>query len=761
MIITKNWLNEFLDVSELSIEKIAQTLNSIGLEVDSIDEVSIPSKVVVAKVLECEKHPDADKLNICQVDIGSEVKQIVCGAKNVATGQMVAAAIVGADLGNNFVIKEAKLRGVDSHGMICGSSEIGLPKTNDGILILDDSIGELELGKELSSYEILQDTIIEIELTANRGDCLSIHGVARDLSAALDIPLRENLLDSNIVQSDDVNISFAQDSTSLLAYQSIDALCVSSNTLINLRLGFVDEYVENEIERLLAYTTQSTGVLLRAYDINPNEISIQKDSNGLDSVVCDSKTLSIVGVNQSKEFRLKGGEKQFLLEASYINPDIISRAVMGLKIEKDDLYYRSSRGSEPDLEFGLGYFANLIGQKSLNISKIGKVEKYSTELSVSFERINNFIGQDIEPSKVINILEKLRFIVEPKDDSLNIKVPTFRHDISHDQDIIEEIVRIVGIDNIVSTPFSFAEKSKMNESYIAYKKRNHFRAKASARGYFEAVHYFFDSKEKMKKYNLETVSDNLDLLNPITKELNTLRSTLLLHLLNSASRNLKHGKKGVKLFEVGRVINSDRDEFSRISFIWSGDKESASISNHGKPSEIDFMSFASDVSAVIGDIKLEVGSDDNSLVNPYEYARVIVSGEDVGFIARVHIDVESDYDLPSTYICEIDFDKVIYKKVIATDYSKFPSLSRDLSFVIPKEMKFKEIRDYLSSVLPDEVIGVYPIDLYESEELGDSVSLTVKFILQSKEKTLEESDITSIMKNIMDGLRDNMNVGIR
>ncbi len=761
MIITKNWLNEFLDVSELSIDKIAQTLNSIGLEVDSINKVSIPSKVVVAKVLECEKHPDADKLNVCQVDIGGEVKQIVCGAKNVATGQIVVAAVVGADLGNNFIIKEAKLRGVDSHGMICGSNEIGLPKTNDGILVLDNSIGELELGKELCSYDSLNDTVIEIELTANRGDCLSIYGVARDLSAALDIPLRESSLDFNITQSNAINISHDNDTLSVLSYQSVDTLCTTSNTLIDLRVGFVDEYVENEIERLLAYTTQATGVLLRAYAINPNEIDIQKDENGLDCVICDNKVLSIIGVNQSKEFRLSGIEKQFLLEASYINPDIISRAVMGLKIEKDDLYYRSSRGSEPNLEFGLGYFANLIGKNSVDISKVGMVDKYSTTIDISFDRIDNFIGQDIDHSKVVNILKKLRFDVYEKDNGIEIKVPTFRHDISHDQDIIEEIVRVVGIDNIVSTPFSFAEKNRINNSYRSYKKRNHFRAKAAARGYFEAVHYFFDSKEKMQGYNLESIPSNLDLLNPITKELNTLRSTLLLHLLNSASRNLKHGKKSVKLFEVGKVVNKNRDEFSRISFIWSGDKDIASISNHGKPSEIDFMSFASDISAVVGDIKLEVGDDNNSLVNPYEYARVLINGEDVGFIARVHVDVESDYDLPSTYICEVDFDKLIYEKVIACDYSKFPSLSRDLSFVIPKNMKFKEIRDYLNSVLPSEVIGVYPIDLYESEDLGDNMSLTIKFILQSKDKTLKESDITSIMTTIMEGLKNDMNVGIR
>ncbi len=761
MIITKNWLNEFLDVSELSIDTIAKTLNSIGLEVDSIDEVLIPSKVVVAKVLECEKHPDADKLNVCQVDVGGKITQIVCGAKNVAAGQIVAAAVVGADLGNNFIIKEAKLRGVDSHGMICGSSEIGLPKTNDGILVLDESIGELELGRELSSYVSLQDTVIEIELTANRGDCLSVYGVARDLSAALDIPLKDNLVASKVTETNEIGISCDYDSTSLLAYQSVATFGVSSNTLINLRLGFVDNYVENEIERLLAYVTQATGVLLRAYNIIANQIDIQKDNNGLDCVLCDSKILSVVGINQSKDFKLSGHEKEFTLEASYINPDFISKAVMGVKIDKDDLYYRSSRGSEPTLEFGIGYFSDLIGQSSVNISKVGSIAQYSGELDILFERINNFIGQDIEPSKVVNILEKLRLVVTQKDNGVHIKIPSFRHDINHDQDIIEEIVRIVGIDNIQSTPFTFSEKSRMNDSYKAYKKRNHFRSKAAGRGYFEAVHYFFDSREKMEQYNLETIPTNLDLLNPITKELNTLRSTLLLHLLNSASRNLKHGKKGVKLFEVGRVINAKREEFSRISFIWSGDKEVSSISNHGKPKEIDFMSFASDISAVVGDIRLEIGDDENSLVNPYEYARVMIEGEDVGFIARVHVDVESDYDLPTSYICEIDFDKVLHEKIIASDYSKFPSLSRDLSFVIPKSMKFKEIRNYLDTILPIEVMGVYPIDLYESEDLGENVSLTIKFILQSKDKTLEESDITAIMSTIMNGLHESLNVSIR
>jgi phenylalanyl-tRNA synthetase beta chain len=191
MIITRNWIQEFIDISKISTEDICKTLNSIGLEVDSLQTTSIPEKVVVGKVTQREKHPDADKLSICQVDLGFETVQIVCGAKNVDAGQFVPVAINGCDLGGGFKIKKAKLRGVESNGMICSSTELGLAKLNDGILELDDSIGELVLGKELKDYPTLNDNIIEIELTANRGDCLSINGIARELSTYYNLPLVE------------------------------------------------------------------------------------------------------------------------------------------------------------------------------------------------------------------------------------------------------------------------------------------------------------------------------------------------------------------------------------------------------------------------------------------------------------------------------------------------------------------------------------------------------------------------------------------
>ncbi len=749
MIITKSWLNEFVDIEDISTNEICDTLNSIGLEVDSVREVSIPNGVVVGRVLECEKHPDADKLSLCLVYIGSSKQQIVCGAKNVAKDQFVPVATVGANLGDGFVIKEAKLRGVDSFGMICSSSEIGLGKSNDGILVLDESIGELVLGKELSEYPTLNDTVIEIELTANRGDCLSILGVARDLSAALDIPLKEMEL-PNLNDGLDIELEVKSSDVSLIYQEGRE---FDSNALIDIRVALVEKYVEDSSLRVLNYVTHSTGVLLRSYSKLFKSLVLKED-NGIWSIFGDGEVISQVGISQTIE-----STPTALIEASYIDPDTVSKSVMGKDLKKDDLFYNSSRGSESDLEFGVRYLNSLVSTKEFKSIKSPQQPSFSERVEVSFSKIDNFIGQEISRDRVVSILEKLRFRVTVNGDRLEIDVPTFRSDIKNDQDIIEEIVRMVGIDKIASTPLTFREKNSQNSFYQEYKKRNFYRTKASAL-FYETIHYFFDSKERLEKYGLPTLKDELDLLNPITNELNTLRTTLLMHLLESASKNIKQGKKSVKLFEIGRVVDESREEQSKIAFIASGEREVSSVANGGKPKSVDFFHFAKMVTDVIGDVELKLSKETPKFVNPYEYARVYKSGVDIGFIARVHIDTEREFDLPKSYLCELDFDGLEYDIIKAEPYSKFPSLTRDISLLVPKEMNFLEIKEVLKGV-DEYIIDQYPVDRYESEELGDMVSLTIRLVLQSFEKTLEESDINSSMQKVLDTLKEKLSLELR
>ena len=752
MIVLRSWLNEFIDISDISSEDICKTLNSIGLEVDSLNSVKIPSGVVVGKVLECEKHPDADKLNICQVDLGSRVEQIVCGAKNVAKDQYVAVATVGADLGEGFVIKEAKLRGVNSNGMICSSSEIGLGKTNDGIMVLDESIGELKLAKELCEYEVLNDDIIEIELTANRGDALSIYGVARDLSAALNRDLKDFQNGISVQKKE----SISKDDLPLhLAYYKIEEE-LKSSTLVDIRLGLVDKFKESGLKNIIAYLTHATGVLFRSYPKIANNIAI-REKNGLGVVYFDDSEVSIVGVNQT----LDGVADKNLIEASYIDPHFISKAMMDKDIKTDELFYNSSRGSESSLELGFSYLCKILNKSDISILSTKMEDNYKKNINLSIDWLEKFIGQKIDKKRVVDILTKLRFLVEDSGDSLDIRVPLFRSDIENRADLAEEFVRMIGIDNLKSTPMNIIQRDIFNKSYFDYKKRNFYRVRATGAGFSEAIHYFFDSSKLLEEFSLESIDKSLDLINPINSELDTLRTTLVLHLIRSASLNIKNSKRSVKLFEIGRVVDKNRDEHNRFAFIFSGDKEEAYISNLAKAKSIDLLSFANSVSHVIGDFELKKMEDDIKILNPYESADIYILGKKVGYMGELHIDLKDRFDLPKSYICELEFDKLEFDTILAKPYSKFPSLNRDISILKPKELEFSTINKSIKRLGIDEIIKVYPIDLYRSDELQDKESLTIRLVIQSDTKTLNESEINGIMSKIVEELKSDLGLELR
>ena len=245
MIVTKSWLNEFISIEDKSTEELCKTLNSIGLEVDRVVEYTIPNKIVFGHVIECEKHPDADKLNVCKVDIGTSIRQIVCGAANVRKGLHVAVATVGAEMPGGLKIKPVKLRGVESEGMICSASELGLADIGGGIIEFDSSIGEFKLGQELSENPYLQDTLIEIELTANRGDCLSIYGVARDLCAAYSRPLKKiddaQDIDRRMGIGRILQFSHTDGLNVNLRYKAVDFKEMKLPFIVSLRLSQIEE----------------------------------------------------------------------------------------------------------------------------------------------------------------------------------------------------------------------------------------------------------------------------------------------------------------------------------------------------------------------------------------------------------------------------------------------------------------------------------------------------------------------------------------
>ncbi|WP_300362414.1 phenylalanine--tRNA ligase subunit beta [Hydrogenimonas sp.] len=762
MIVTRTWLEEWVDLKGISTEEICRKLNSIGLEVDSLKEYRVPEKIVVGYVESCEKHPDADKLSVCQINLGTAVRQIVCGAKNIAAGQYVPVATVGAVMPNGMKIKHAKLRGVESDGMVCSSTELGLPELGDGILVLDETIGGLEIGKPLKEYPPFNDDVIEIELTANRGDCLSIYGVARELSVGFDRPMKT--LEYREKESKSLGIGrilqFAHQGNPPvdLLYRAVDLKSIDVPLFIRLRLALVDiDITERAIDAYIDYAVHASGVILREYGFsklsNGSEkakITLKQLDNGLGAVETDGKTASIVGIYQNEELKADENEKTLILEASYIRPELIAPVVKKENLKTDALYYRTSRGSEPDLDFGCRVLLHLLCTYA-EVEVYAGCSEYMTQkepltLDISMDEIEALVGQAVEISTVVNILSKLGFYIHRTEDGKIIfDVPAFRHDIVNKQDVIEEVVRIVGIDNIASRPMRFQEANRVTYDLHRYRFIRDIRLKAVANGFFETIHYVFCDNRRVEALGFEPLKKEKALLNPITNEMDGLRPSLMVTMLDSLQRNVAMSKKRIPLFEVGRVFDAERNEMFHLLFAYAGEKEMETVTNAGKPEPIDFPTFVDKLAAVVGSFELQACEADNALMHPYQSARIVMDGETVGIVSKLHPDIAAQFDLPDTYFAELEVPKLQQKHINARPISAFTPVQRDLSIVVPQSTTYTAIREALEGKLPETVQKFFPIDRYTDEKLGDEMSLTLRFIISSMEKTLEESEINAIM----------------
>jgi len=751
MIVTRKWLEEFINLDGLSTEEICEGLNAIGQEVEGLNKIRIADKVVVGYVEECEKHPDADKLNVCKVNVGNEVTQIVCGAKNVAAGQYVAVSVVGAVLPGNFKIKKAKLRGVESFGMICSSTELGLPKLEDGIMVLDDSLGKLEIGKNVSEY--LDDDVIELGITPNRGDSFSILGIARELSAKFNRPLKEITPfedDKNaqgvgrILQIDDD----IKNSSHFLKAIKCNEVKVSFK--IRYRLALVEEEINNSILDYATYTTIATGVITTIYD--DYKKLILKTEDGVDVVKTENEVIYQTGLNLIKKPTATSGN--FIIDANFVDPEYISTLVYEKKLKTDKIFFRSSRGSNPNLRLAIYYILNELiknGAQVYNSNYDLTQDIEEKVLNVNLDDIYKIVGEIIDENIVVNILNKLQIqtIMDNSDKTLKLKIPPFRHDLKNKYDIAEEVLRVYGIDTLVSKPLEFKEKVRINDTIRKIEFNRSLRQKAVANGFFEVLHFVFDSSERMKKYGFNLMDEKLDIKNPIVNELDTLRQTLILQMLESAMNNKNNGYKKIPLFTIGSIYNDLREEYQKIGFVWSGARCNENISM-AKPKNITFGQFVSKLSKIFGNLEL-VEDKHIPLSHPYQSAKVLIDGVEVGYIAKLHPKIANDFDLEDTFIAEFYLDLLPNKKYLAEDIVKIQKSTRDLSLVVDKNLNYSNIKKAIEQLEIDEIVEFYPIDIFD---LGEKNSLTIRFILQNKEKSLTDDEINGIITKIIEKLND-------
>ncbi len=763
MKLSVNDLNVFVDTPK-DIAKLCEDLSCLGLEVESCIFCVAPKNVVVGKILEKAPHKNAEKLSVCQVDVGKEVLQIVCGAKNVAPNQFVPVALNGALIGSTTIAK-AELRGVESFGMICSSNELGFPKINDGILELDESVGELVLGKELNEYAPFNTHVLEISLTPNRGDCLSVLGIAREISAFYNTPLKPIKALNFTPKSDLIALHVSENIESHLAYYLICNYSLKTPLNVKLSLAHNNALSKNDLNNFIEFSMHFSGVVMNAYSLNatPIDLSVKNDENNLESVYINHQKHSTIAIKHQDQKDL--GE-YLLLEASYTDPISLSLKLHALKdktLQKDNtLIYRSARGSNPNLSDGLNFLSAHLKATILE-SKQTKHSLKDHTLKFKPEDIAEILGLAVEEKTIQGILKNLGFKVRTEESSskpqiLEVVAPNFRHDIKTIQDIAEEILRFVGIDNLISKPLDGVNNKKSNPHYDTHRFFENLKHKALACGFKEVIHYVFYSKEKQQKLGFEVLEDPLELQNPITTELNTLRTSLICGLLDASLRNKNLGFKSIALYEKGSVYNSKREEIQKLGFLASGLQKKESYPN-AKGKAWDFYSFAECVSKVIGDFSLEKLTTQIPINHPYQSAKIIQNHEVIGVIAKIHPKVIQELDLFESYYAEIDAFKLKRPNMLLKPFSIYPSSVRDLTLIIDEDTAFSKIKKALEDAQIPNLSKILPLDIFK--ESNNTIALSVRCVIHSLERTLNDEEVNSAMQKALEILEKEFNARLK
>ncbi len=763
MKLSVNDLNVFVNTPK-DIAKLCEDLSRLGLEVESCIPCIAPKNVVVGKILEKAPHKNAEKLSVCQVDVGKEVLQIVCGAKNVAPNQFVPVALNGALIGSTTIAK-TDLRGVESCGMICSSSELGFPKINDGILELDESVGELVLGKELNEYAPFNTHVLEISLTPNRGDCLSVLGIAREISAFYHTPLKPIKALNFTPKSDLITLSAGENIESHLAYYLIYNHSLKTPLNIKLSLAHNNALSENDLNNFIEFSVHFSGVIMNAYSLNKTtmDLSVKNDENDLESVYINHQKRSTIAIKHQVQ---KDLSECLLLEASYIDPISLSLKLHALKdktLQKDNaLIYRSARGSNPNLSDGLNFLSTHLKATILE-SKQTKHALKDRTLTFQLEDITEILGLAVEKEKIQGILKSLGFKVSIKEPNSNPQIleviaPNFRHDIKTIQDIAEEILRFVGIDNLVSKPLNCISNKNSNPHYDTHRFFENLKHKALACGFKEVIHYVFYSKEKQQKLGFEVLEDPLELQNPITTDLNTLRTSLVCGLLDASLRNKNLGFKSIALYEKGSVYNSKREEIQKLGFLVSGLQKKESYPD-AKGKAWDFYSFAECVSKVIGDFSLEKLTIQTPINHPYQSAKIIQNHEIIGVIAKIHPKVIQELDLFESYYAEIDASKLKRPAMLLKPFSIYPSSVRDLTLIIDENTAFSKIKKALKDAQIPNLSEILPLDIFK--ESDNTIALSLRCVIHSLEKTLNDEEVNSAVQKALEILEKEFNARLK
>lgn len=787
MLVSYNWLKQYTDVEDNATD-LAEKITRGGIEIEGVEYLAENlENVVVGYVQEKEKHPDAEKLNVCKVNVGEEeLLQIVCGAPNVDAGQYVIVAKVGAKL-PGIKIKKAKLRGVESQGMICSLKELGLnqsvvPKNyQDGIYVFEN---EQKLGESVVEVLGLDDYILDLSITPNRADALSMRGLAYELGALYDkeVTFNDKEVEKNYPAT---NLTVEVDSPSCTNYlgQVVKNIEVAPSPLwLQIRLMNSGIRPINNIVDVTNYVLLEFGQPMHAFDkdlvgdkiVVRDAVSeelletldgVERKLQASDLVITDgARAIALGGVMGGKNTEVSNTTKNIILESAYFNPVSVRRtsSYHGLR---SDSSARFEKGIDPNMQaVALNRAVELILELCPNAQveeAVGTVTKQEgKEVAITTSYINNYLGITLTTEEIVSILKSLSFGVEVSGENLVVKVPTRRPDISIKQDLVEEVIRIYGYDNLASTLPKFSKTTRGGLTYNQRAVRDLRRLFVSL-GFNDNINYSLVSDEEATQYTLEN-HHKVRLLMPMTETHSTLRQSLVPGLLNSVDYNVARKQKNLKLVEIGRVFFGSGDdniqptETLYLSAALTGVEGETKWLKEGR--EIDFFAAKGYLETVFEYLGLEekVIYEKATIerMHPGRTAKVYLGGKCIGFIGEVHPLVSEN----KTYVFEINLDEVISEAKVKPKYeevTKYPEITRDIAMLIDNKDEYQNIYNVIEGVRSKLITKIELFDLYEGLELvtgKKSLALTITY--SDKEKTLTDEEVTAVHDKVLAALSE-------
>lgn len=811
MNISYKWLKEYVDFS-LTPQQVADALTSEGLEVDSLEEVPAIrgglKGIVVGEVLECDPHPDSDHMHVCSVNLGEkEPVQIVCGASNIAKGQKVMVATIGCvlyDGDKEFKIKKSRLRGIDSYGMICAEDEIGVGKDHNGIIVLPQ---DTKPGTPAAEYYNLEsDYVIEIDITPNRADACSHYGVARDLYAWLvrngyETSIHRPSVDDFKIDNEDLNIDIeVENSEACPRYCAItvkDCEVKESPEWLKTKLETIGLRSINNIVDITNYIMMAYGQPLHCFDadmIKGNKVVVRTMPEGtpfvtLDGVehklsekdlaICNAEEpMCIAGVFGGKGSGTYDTTKDVLFESAYFNPTWIRKSARRHGLSTD-ASFRFERGIDPNGQiYALKQAAMLAkelagGKISMSIKDVRKEEAKDFIVDLDYEYAFNLMGKVIDKNIIKEIVTSLEMkILEDSDNGLKLAVPPYRVDVTRPCDVVEDILRIYGYNNVEIPTSINSTLTIEGEENRSHKLRDLVSEQLVGYGFNEVMN---NSLTKTSYYEtLENLSLNkaVKIMNPLSSDLGVMRQTLLFGGLENIKRNLNRKIEDLRFFEFGNCYHYDASKLSdnhmtayseelHLGMWLAGKREHNSwIKENEKTSIYELKAHVENVFRRLGvqaqalNISENAESDLMSVTLKY----TAHNGKDIAVLGIVKHGILQKLDISGdVFFADINWTNLMKltrkNKVVYSKLSKFPPVSRDLALLVKSDVKFADIERIARSTEKKLLKSVELFDVYEGKNIGEGMkSYAVNFILEDSEKTLTDERTDKVMKNIMNNL---------